>query len=219
MTGSRSDPARRHPRHPSRHRLAATALGLLLTLSACSTGGADTTTSDRTSTVTVTSSTGPSATASATPTATSDVRGRGFDVGTVQGTRTVAGVLTVELDRWTVRGLSDTRLARVGVPVEPHDDERYLNQNSDRTYTVPVAPGASTVINRCIRTGELLGLRSTPEDAEDWLADASPDVVLVVTYDSQGRATRFDTDPRCLAPAPSRSPTSSATTSTTGSSS
>ena len=129
--------------------------------------------------------------------ASSDVVGRGYDAGTVRSARTVAGTLVIELDRYTVNGTSDDALARDGVRITPHTDDRFTNQNDSNTYTVPVAAGAQLVVNECVTTSGGLGLRSTPEDAAGWLKDPDRASVLLLTLDDKGRATRFDTDPRC----------------------
>lgn len=149
-------------------------------------------------TVTVTTSAQPSSTASAPPTATSDVTGRHYDVGTVTEVSTVGGVTVIRLDRWTLPGTSDTDVARHGIKVVPHQGARYTNQNTQKTYTAPVADGAIAVVNRCVAgpAGEL-GLESTPQSAATWLQKPDTTDVLVVTYDDRGRVTRLDTDPRC----------------------
>ncbi|MGN6611619.1 MAG: hypothetical protein ACTHLJ_07565 [Angustibacter sp.] len=181
-----------HPRRVAGALLAATAL--TAALSGC--GGADGA-SPRT-TVTVTTSATPTGSATPAPTATSDVKGRRYDLGTVTDVSTVAGVTVIELDRWTLPGTSDTDVARNGIKVVPHRDVRYTNQNTEKTYTAPVADGAIAVVNRCVPgTGGELGLESTPQSATTWLKNADSRDVLVVTYDDQGRVTRLDTDPRC----------------------
>ncbi|HET8614087.1 MAG TPA: hypothetical protein VFL94_01080 [Actinomycetales bacterium] len=160
-------------------------------LAGCASGGNPTTDAER---VTVTESVTP--TASAT-TPSSDVKGRRFDVGTVSGVKEVDGELVLQLDRWTVKGLPDAQLAKDGITVTPHTGDRFENQNDDKLRTVPVAPGATVVVNRCVKNGDQLGLTSTPQDAAGWLDDPNSKAVLLLTYDSAGRVVRMDTDPRC----------------------
>ncbi len=149
-----------HPRRVAAALLASAAL--TAALSGC--GGADGA-SPRT-TVTVTTSNTPTSSATAAPTATTDVKGRHFDVGTVTDVSTVGGVTVIELDRWTLPGTSDTDVARNGIKVVPHRDARYTNQNTEKTYTAPVADGAIAVVNRCVPgSGGELGLESTPQSA------------------------------------------------------
>jgi len=149
-------------------------------------------------TVTVTQqSTTPSASTSATPTATSDVKGRGYDLGSVASVSKVGDVTVVELDRWTLPGTSDSTIARKGLPITPHKGARYTNQNTAKTYSAPLADGASVVVNTCVKSGKQLGLTSTPEPAASWLDKGDHTTVLIVQYDAQGRITRMDTDPRC----------------------
>jgi hypothetical protein len=141
-------------------------------------------------------------TESATPTPTpatlgSDVAGRTYDVGTVSTVKDVGDELVLQLDRWTVNGVPDAQLAKDGISVTPHTDDRFTNQNDDRLRTVPVAPDAMLVVNQCVKSGDQLGLRSTPQDAAGWLKHADRKAVLLLTYDASGRVVRLDTDPRC----------------------
>jgi hypothetical protein len=163
-----------------------------LALAGCASGGGNPTTNAER--VTVTESVTPTATAT---TPTSDVKGRHYDVGTVSGVKEVDGELVLQLDRWTVKGLSDAKLAKDGITITPHTGDRFTNQNDDRMRDVPVAPGATVVVNTCVKNGGQLGLTSTPQDAAAWLDDADPKTVLLLTYDSAGRVVRMDTDPRC----------------------
>lgn len=175
--------------------MALTGLTGLIGLTACAGNNADTGQALRT--VTVTTSPAPS-TATSSPTATSDVRGRSYDLGTVKSTSTVGGVRLVELDRWTLPGTTDSTLAARGVAVVPHRGARYTNQNPRKTYTAPIADGASIVVNTCVaRPDGQLGLSARPLHAADWLERFDPRAVLVVTYNARGQITRLDTDPRC----------------------
>ena len=152
------------------------------------------------STVTVTTTSTPSGTASASPTATTDVKGRTFDIGTVTAVKTIGTVKVVELDRWTLDGTSDSTLAKQGVTIAPHRGPLYTNQNTAKTYTAPVAPGARIVVNTCVVDGSGdLGLTSQPLSASAWLAKPDTSAVLLVRYDGTGAITRMDTDPRCPA--------------------
>lgn len=146
-------------------------------------------------TVTVTESTSTST--PKPPRASSDVVGRRYDAGTVRSVKTVAGTMVLELDRYTASGVTDDALARDGVRIIPHAGDRFTNQNDTNTYTVIVAPGAQLIVNECVKTSAGLGLRATPEDAAGWLKDPDRTSVLLLTLDDKGRATRFDTDPRC----------------------
>jgi hypothetical protein len=109
----------------------------------------------------------------------------------------VGGVTVVQLDRWTLPGTSDSTIARKGLPITPHNGSRYTDQNRTKTYSAPVADGATVVVNTCVKSGKQLGLTSTPEPAKTWLDKGDHDTVLIVQYDAQGRITRMDTDPRC----------------------
>jgi hypothetical protein len=130
-----------------------------------------------------------------------DVADRSFDVGTVVEVREGAdGGVTLVLDRWTVAGVDDATLAQEGVAVVPHDGSRYSNQNTDRTYLVPVADDVQVVVNECeppATEGAAPGLSSRQGTLEDFLAlpDRAEEVVLLAYTD--GELTRLDTDPRC----------------------
>jgi hypothetical protein len=182
----------RTPRH--RHALLAApaCLATALALTGCGVGNTPTTNAER---VTVTESVTPTPDTPQTP--ASDVAGRRYDVGTVRQVKDVGGGLVVQLDRWTVKGVGDAQVAQEGIDVSPHTDVRFTNQNDDRLRAVPVAPGATVVVNRCVKAGDRLGLRSTPKDATDWLKHADGKAVLLLTYDDAGRIVRMDTDPRC----------------------
>lgn len=178
---------------PQRRRVLAVLLSCsaAVGLAGCASGGNPTSNAER---VTVTET----ATSPATPTTpTSDVVGRHFDVGTVSDVREVDGELWMKLDRWTVKGVSDSDLAKKGVPVTPHTGDRFTNQNNDRLRDVRVAPGATVVVNTCVKNGDQLGLSSTPQDAVSWLDSVDPKAVLLLSYDDSGRVVRLDTDPRC----------------------
>ena len=163
-----------------------------LALAGCAAGDNPATNAER---VTVTESVTPTPSAPETP--GSDVAGRTYDVGTISTVKDVDGELVLQLDRWTVKGVSDGELAKDGMSVVPHTGSRFTNQNNDRLRTVPVAPGATLVVNTCVKSGDQVGLRSTPQDAAGWLEHADRKAVLLLTYDETGRVVRMDTDPRC----------------------
>ncbi len=179
---------------PQRRRALAVGCACLAALAGCASGGTATPDAQR---VTVTRTPASPVTQATPATPTSDVVGRRFDIGTVSDGRTVDGVRWLRLDRWTVTGVSDAKLARDGVPVAPHTGERFTNKNNDRLRDVPLAPGAMVVVNACVKNGDQLGLTSTPQDAVTWLDSADPATVLLLTYDAAGRVVRMDTDPRC----------------------
>ncbi len=74
--------------------------------------------------------------------AVSQVKGRQHDAGTIVGYKTAGGLTVLVLDRWSVKGMSDSKLASQGVLPVPHTDSRYYDQNKGKTYTVPVNPSA-----------------------------------------------------------------------------
>ena len=56
------------------------------------------------------------------------------------------------LNRYTVKGLSDAKLAADGAPISPHSDVRFCDQNKGKTYPVPVNPTAPIVVNTCAKS-------------------------------------------------------------------
>jgi hypothetical protein len=175
---------------------------LLLALTACggsSKGGATgtaSTTSPKPSTSTPAT---PSAAVTKASQAVSTVKGRAHDAGTIVSSKTAGGLTVLVLDRWSVKGLSDSKLASQGAPLGPHTDTRYYDQNKGKTYTVPVNPSAPIVVNTCVKDGSKPPtMTSTPVSLKDWLASSGRSkVVVLLTYDSAGRLTRLDTDPAC----------------------
>ena len=89
--------------------------------------------------------------------------------------KTVGGLTVLVLDRWSVKGMSDATLAAKGVPIAPHTDTRYYDQNKGKTYTVPVNPSAPIVVNTCVKNGSNPPtMTSTPVSLSDWLASVRP---------------------------------------------
>jgi hypothetical protein len=132
--------------------------------------------------------------------AVSTVKGRLHDAGTIVGIKQAGGLTVLVLDRWSVHGLSDAKLATQGVPVVPHQDVKYFDQNKGKTYTVPVNPSATIVVNTCsFPAGQAAPtVTSTPVSLSTWLAGPNRSkTIVLLTYDTSGRLTRLDTDPGC----------------------
>lgn len=131
----------------------------------------------------------------------SDVTGRGHDVGTVvdvlddQG-----GPVVLVVDRWTVLGVDDGVLARDGVQLEPTWRDRFTNQNTERTYRVPVAADPQVVVNTCVPPQDddsSAGLVSRPVPLEEFLRLPGRDSLLVAMAYAGGELVRLDTVPLC----------------------
>lgn len=131
----------------------------------------------------------------------SDVTGRGHDVGTVvdvlddQG-----GPVVLLIDRWTVLGVDDGVLAREGVPLEPTWRDRFTNQNTERTYRVPVTADPQVVVNTCVPPQDddsSAGLVSRPVPLEEFLRLPGRDSRLVTLAYAGGELVRLDTVPLC----------------------
>lgn len=131
----------------------------------------------------------------------SDVTGRGHDVGTVvQVLDGRDGPVVLLVDRWTVLGVDDAVLARDGVPLEPTWRDRFTNQNTERTYRVPVAADPQVVVNTCVppRAGDTsAGLVSRPVPLEEFLRLPGRDSLLVAVAYAGGELVRLDTVPLC----------------------
>jgi hypothetical protein len=177
--------------------LAAVAAGTVTAVLAGCSGGGNPASGE---TVTVTATTEPTASATTDVPEGGDVDGRKHDVGTIVDVAEVGGQQVLTLDRWTLVGVDDAALSRVGAPVQPYSGERFTNQNTERTYTVPVAAGSVLVVNECrppATPGAAPGLTSRRGDLADFLT--GPDVgsaVVLLTYDD-GELVQLDTDPRC----------------------
>lgn len=171
--------------------------GSVAALTACA-GSANPSGADVTVTVTptVTAST-PAPSRPATPDVPrSDVRGRTFDFGTIVSATKVAGVVVLELDRWTWKGLDDAALARQGVPVGPFKGgPPYTNQNAKLTYTIPIADGARILYHHCIAADQPLQTKSVDAAALKGLGDRENTVL--VQLDDQGAATTVQNIPGC----------------------
>jgi hypothetical protein len=156
-------------------------------------------------TITVT----PTVTATSTPAATSesssatterpvlpsDVKGRGYDFGTITRLDTVKGVEVVTLDRWTYKGIDDQKLATSGVPLKAFKGKPYTNQNAKLTYDIPLAEGARILYHHCVAAGEPLQTRSASMKELAGLGDKEN--LVLVKLDDKGHATAVDNLPGC----------------------
>jgi len=151
--------------------------------------------------VTVTVSSAPTIPATLTSSApASVVSGRHYDVGTIVGFFTDGDSTVLTLDRWTVDGVSDARLARDGIPITPDPGRRFRDQNKTQTYPVPVAPDIVIVINTCLPSSDPVqpdGMNSRPVNLHDFLAMPNREQVISILTYSGGEAVRLETDPRC----------------------
>jgi hypothetical protein len=130
--------------------------------------------------------------------AVSTVKGRKYDAGVIVGTKKAGGLTILVLNRYTVKGLSDAKLASDGAPVSPHTDVRFSDQNKGKTYLVPVNPSAPIVVNTCDNSGSKPTMTSTPVTLAAFLSSANrAKTVVLLSYDELGRLTRLDTDPVC----------------------
>lgn len=140
----------------------------------------------------------PSSTASAEVTApTSDVKGRAFDFGLVAGAKKAGDVDVLVLDRWTDPDVDDAVVAKQGLPVTSWQvgSNRFVNQNAQKTFDIPVREGATFLLHHCVAAGDPLQTRSVGA-AE--LADApDADRLLLVGLDKDGWATGGETFAGC----------------------
>jgi hypothetical protein len=179
---------------------AAAALAALV-LSGCGGSGPATNTTTTAPGVTKTTPAKPGITATtkaASTDAVSTVKGRKYDAGVIVGTKKAGGLTILVLNRYTVKGLSDAKLASDGAPVSPHTDVRFTDQNKGKTYLVPVNPSAPIVVNTCDNSGSTPTMTSTPVTLAAFLSSANrAKTVVLLSYDDLGRLTRLDTDPAC----------------------
>ncbi|WP_137122243.1 hypothetical protein [Segeticoccus rhizosphaerae] len=125
----------------------------------------------------------------------SDDVGRSFDLGVIVGIGNEKGVPVIVLDRWTAKGVADSTIASAGYPLAPHSGTPFYNINTQSTYRIPVARGATFTYQHCNDITEpMVTERSTLRRMAD--LDRAEQVVLV-TLDREGRATAVANDPAC----------------------
>jgi len=169
-------------------------------LSGC--GGGDTAvqqpavTVTTTPTVTVTLA-GPTPTVAATTTGSpkSEVVGRRFDLGTIVRVKDESGVPVIIFNRWSARGVSDSRLAARGLTLRVHSDAPYEDRNAKVTYRIPVAPGATFTYAHCLDIDQ--PARRESSTLKEFTRLQEPENLVLLTLDSRGRATRARNDPAC----------------------
>lgn len=149
-------------------------------------------------TPTVTAAASKPTPAVATTTATaarSDVVGRKFDIGTIVKVKNDAGVPVIIFDRWSVRGISDSTVAKEGVPIRVHSDAPYENQNTKVTYRIPVAQDATFIYTHCTAIDQPPVLKSSTLNDFARLPDSEKFVLL--TLNPKGQAYKAQNDPAC----------------------
>jgi hypothetical protein len=182
------------------------AAAMLLTTACGGSGGASNvptspgtaTTSGRATQTSTTRTSTARATSGNAANAVSNVKGRKHDAGVIVGTKKAGGLTILVLNRYTVKGMSDAKLASDGAPISPHSDVRFTDQNKGKTYLVPVNPGAVIVINACDNSGGTPTMTSTPVTLAQFLSSGNrAKTVVLLSYDDSGRLVRLDTDPAC----------------------
>jgi hypothetical protein len=138
----------------------------------------------------------------AKPDAEGSIAGRRHDVGTIVRTRGSGAKQVLVLDRWSVRGVDEQVVARDGVRVVPEFGNRYLNENVDKLYDVPVGDDVHVVINTCLPATDPAvapGMISRPASLGEFLSlPDRPTTVALLEY-AGGRLIRLETSPRCPA--------------------
>lgn len=152
-----------------------------------------------TATPTVTAGSAPKPAPSATTTRAgrpkSDVVGRKFDLGTIVKVVEDGGVQVIIFDRWTARGVSDSKLAASGVPMAVHSDARYQNLNARTTFRVPVVAGAIFTYNHCVAVDQPAQQRSAT--LKDFAGLQEPEDVMLLSLDPKGQVFKAQNDPAC----------------------
>lgn len=149
-----------------------------------------------TATPTVTAS-GPVASPAATKAgpAKSDVVGRKFDLGTITKVVQDGGSQVIIFDRWTARGVADSKLAANGVPIGVHSDAPYENQNSSNTFRIPVVMGAIFTYSHCVTVDQPAQQRSS--NLREFAGLPASENVILLTLDPKGQAFKAQNDPAC----------------------
>ncbi len=126
-----------------------------------------------------------------------DDKGRGYDLGTIRTIKTESGVQVLILDRWTVKKVSDAKLAKDGVPIRKYRVKKspYTNQNTTVTFRIPVADHPVVVLRHCLAWDEPLQAKSTT--LKGLAAAGGKDKILLVTLDERGWLTSAQNLPGC----------------------
>lgn len=137
----------------------------------------------------------PTAAATTTGNPKSDVVGRRFDLGTIVRVKDEGGVPVIIFNRWSARGVPDSKIAANGLTLRVHSDSPYVDRNAKVTYRIPVAPGATFTYARCTDIDE--PARREPSTLKEFTGLEDPENLVLLTLDSRGRATRARNDPAC----------------------
>jgi hypothetical protein len=125
----------------------------------------------------------------------SDVVGRNFDLGTIVKVVQDGAAQVIIFDRWTARGVADSKLAASGVPIGVHADAPYENQNSKTTFRIPVVAGAIFTYNHCVAVDQPAQQRSST--LEEFAALQDSEKVILLTLDPRGQVFKAQNDPAC----------------------
>jgi hypothetical protein len=125
----------------------------------------------------------------------SDVVGRKFDLGTIVKVEQEGGLQVIIFDRWTAKGVADSKLAASGVPIAVHSDAPYENQNSKTTFRIPVVAGAIFTYNHCVAVDQPAQQRSST--LEEFARLQPTEKVILLTLDPRGQVFKAQNDPAC----------------------
>ncbi|MCH8613906.1 hypothetical protein [Arsenicicoccus dermatophilus] len=137
-------------------------------------------------------------TPSPTPTPTRDpdirsaVRGRNFDLGKITGLDEKGGNQILVLDRWSVRGRSDSSMGRTGLDLTVKS--RFSNRNT-LSFRIPVDPAAEVLRLTCSPDGSApQATKSTLEEIQALPDDAG---LVKLSLDEEGWITKAESVPVC----------------------
>lgn len=125
----------------------------------------------------------------------SDVVGRKFDLGTIVKVEQEGGLQVIIFDRWTAKGVADSKLAASGVPIAVHSDAPYENQNSKTTFRIPVVAGAIFTYNHCVAVDQPAQQRSST--LEEFAGLQPTERIILLTLDPRGQVFQAQNDPAC----------------------
>ena len=127
----------------------------------------------------------------------SSVLGRTWDVGTITAIEHVGTTQVVVLDRWTVKGLSDAKLASDGIPVKRYafDKSPYTNENTKVTFRIPVTADPLVILRHCISAD--LPLQAKSATLADLAAAGEKDRIVLVGLDPRGWLVSAQNLPGC----------------------
>jgi len=125
----------------------------------------------------------------------SDDVGRRFDLGTIVKRENHGGVPVLIFDRWSARGVPDSKLAATGVPIRVHSDAPFTNVNTRKTFRIPVVPGAIFTYNHCVSID--LPAQQRSSTLQELASLPTSENIILLSLDPLGQVFKAANEPAC----------------------